>query len=524
MAASGFRKWIVVVTVISAAILELIDTSIVNVALFQISGNLGVNIEDVAWVITSYAIANVIIIPLTGFLSQYFGRKNYFVVSIIVFTIASYFCGNSSTLWQLVAFRFIQGLGGGALLSVSQSILFDAFEEKERPMASAFFGMGIVMGPTFGPTLGGIILEDMHWSWIFYINIPVGILAVILTLLYVDKQDSEHTIDRKAMYVDQLGILLLAVGLGCLQFVLERGDSEDWFDSKAIVVCSVIAGIGLLSFIWWELRIKHPVVQLRVLRNRNLAVSTFLTFFVGYGLFTSVFIYPILVQRIMGFTALKTGLTLIPGTLVTILIMPFIGISLQKGFSPRNWVIMGVIFFILFTWSMSGATAEASEEFFINNLYLRGLGISMLTVPLINQAVVDLSPKEMPLGIALTNMIRQMGGAFGIAVTNTYITQRLAIHKNDLLSGLSANDPQVTERFNILLQGMMSKGYSMQDAQQLALKVMEGQVLKQTYLLAYLDAFKLAAVFFILIFPLVFLLKSKGMTAEAAKEAAEAAH
>lgn len=254
----GFRKWVVVVTVISAAILELIDVSIVNVALFQISGNLGVNIEDVAWVITAYAIANVIIIPLTGFLSKYIGRKNYFIGSIVLFTISSYLCGASETLWELVGYRFIQGLGGGALLSVSQGILFDSFEEKERPIASAIFGMGIVMGPTFGPTLGGFIIEHLTWHWIFYINIPIGIVAVILSWMYIDKQPEEHNIDRKSMYIDRIGILLLAVGLGCLQFVLERGDAKDWFDSRDIRVASVVAVVGLTVFVWWELRQRTP--------------------------------------------------------------------------------------------------------------------------------------------------------------------------------------------------------------------------------------------------------------------------
>ena len=508
-------------TVISAAILELIDVSIVNVALFQISGNLGVNIEDVAWVITAYAIANVIIIPLTGFLSKYIGRKNYFIGSIVLFTISSYLCGASETLWELVGYRFIQGLGGGALLSVSQGILFDSFEEKERPIASAIFGMGIVMGPTFGPTLGGFIIEHLTWHWIFYINIPIGIVAVILSWMYIDKQPEEHNIDRKSMYIDRIGILLLAVGLGCLQFVLERGDAKDWFDSRDIRVASVVAVVGLTVFVWWELRQKNPVVPLRVLRNRNLAVSTFLTFFVGYGLFTSVFVYPVLVQRIIGFTALQTGLTLIPGTLITILIMPIIGITLKKGYSPRNWVMLGILIFIAFTWMMSLATDQAPESFFINNLYLRGLGISMLTVPLINQAVVDLKPHEMPFGIAMTNMIRQLGGACGIAVTNTYIHHRLAIHKNELLTQLSVNDPITMERFNQMVQGMISQGFGMQDAQTMALKLLDAQLTKQVYLLAYLDAFKLAALFFALVFPLVFLLKNKPISEEAAKEAAE---
>ena len=285
-ALKGFARAIIVITTVSAAIMELIDTSIVNVALNDISGSLGVSIEDVSWVITAYAIANVIIIPLTGFLAEYFGRKNYYIASMIIFTAASYLCGQSDSLLELILWRFVQGIGGGALLSTSQAILFDAFEPKDRPMAAGLFGMGIVLGPTLGPTLGGWIIEHNSWPLIFMINIPIGIIATFLSFTFIEKKEGEGK-GKDEIKIDYTGIMLLMAGIGCLQYVLERGESEDWFNSETIRYCSVIAVVGLISFIIYELNINQPAVNLRVLKNRNLAFTTIFTFVAGFGLFTS---------------------------------------------------------------------------------------------------------------------------------------------------------------------------------------------------------------------------------------------
>ena len=305
--------------------MELIDTSIVNVGLTQMAGNLGVTIEDISWVVTSYAIANVIVIPMTGFFQNYFGRKNYYIASIILFTLASYACGIADDLWTLTFFRFVQGVGGGALLSTSQGIMYDSFPPQQRPIASAIFGMGIVMGPTLGPTLGGFIIDNYHWSWMFFINVPFGILATFLCLNFIEKQPQEHNIDRSKISIDQLGILLLAVGVGSLQYVLERGEADDWFDDHTILILTIAAAISIPMFIWWELKTKNPVVDLRVLKNRNLAIGSILVFIIGYGLFTSIMLFPLFVQRIIGYTATKTGNLLIPGGLITIFVFPVVG-------------------------------------------------------------------------------------------------------------------------------------------------------------------------------------------------------
>ena len=522
---TGFRRWIVVLTAVSAAIMELIDTSIVNVGLTDIAGNLGATIEDVAWVVTSYGIANVIVIPMTSFLQRYFGRKNYYIGSIILFTVASYGCGVSSDLWTLVFFRFVQGIGGGALLATSQGIMFDAFPIQQRAVASALFGLGIVLGPTFGPTLGGYIIDNYHWSWMFYINIPVGILAVFLSLNFVDKKQEEFNIDRSKISIDWTGIMLLAVGVGCLQYVLERGESDDWFDSQMIRYLTGAAVVSIPLFIWWELRAtKSPVLDLQVLRNRNLALGSILLFVVGYGLFTSVLLYPLFVQRVVGFTATQTGRLLIPGGAVAAFCFPFVGRLMQGGVSPRYIAMVGYVVFAAFCFVMATYTDQTSDNYFVNALLIRGVGLAFVNVPLISQSISTLKPPELPTGIAMTNMMRQLGGAFGVAITNTYIAQRTAYHRVDLVSNITPDNPLATDRLNLITQGLIGRGFNPIDAATAAYRNLEFIVQKQALMLSYLDTFRLAGMFFVLSFPLLFLLQSKKADPATAKAAADAAH
>jgi DHA2 family multidrug resistance protein len=504
--------------------MELIDTSIVNVALSDISGNLGATIEDTSWVVTAYAIANVIIIPLTGFLAKYFGRKNYYIGSIILFTVASYACANSGTLSTLVIWRFIQGIGGGALLSTSQSILFDAFPPEKRGMASGMFGMGIVLGPAIGPALGGIIIDNYSWPLIFLINIPFGIVAVSLALKYIDKKEDEYAIDRKSIPIDFIGVSLLAVGVGSLQYVLEKGQSEDWFSDSAIRILTATATLGILSFIWWELKTKTPVIDLRVLKSKNLVASNLLTFVCGFGLFGGVFIFPVMVQRVYGYTPTDAGLGIVPGALFAILIMPIIGKRLAVGTPPVVFVVIGFIAFIMHGYSSSLSTPDSGKAWFIVPQIYRGIGAACLTVPLINQAVIGLKPQEMPYGIALTNMLRQLGGAFGIAVMNTYVTIRYAVHRTDLVANLATNDPELQARLSNTTTSLLAKGISPLDAPKAATALLEFTINKQSYLCSYLDAYRLICVFFLCAFPLILLLENKSMDAQTRAKVAEESH
>ena len=507
---TGLVRVIIVVTAISAAVMELIDVTIVNVALNEIAGALGATIEDVAWVVTSYAIANVIIIPMTGFLAEYFGRKKYYVASIILFTIASYFCASSTSLWQLVIWRFIQGLGGGALLSTSQGIIFDAFPPAKRGIASGIFGMGIILGPTLGPFLGGVIVDNYHWSYIFYVNVPIGILATILTLLYIAKKPGEGT-RKQQIKIDYLGIVLLAVGVGSLQYVLEKGQSDDWFESQTIVVLTVLAVGGLGGFIWRQLTTAHPVVNLRVLGKGTLGVTTIFSFVAGLGLFTSVFVYPVLVQRINGFTPTMTGLSLLWPTLVGIPLFPLIGKRLSVGASPLPFIIIGMCLFVVFGFYSGTLNGQADQWDFFWAQMMRVVGVTMLQLPLINQAVAGLPPQDFPSAIALNNMIRQLGGAFGIALANTFVTRDYAQHRYDLVSNLDPSNPLLAERLS-LLGGASQRAY----------KILDLTVDRQAYLLAYLDTFRLVGIFFLIILPLVYFLRTKKKSAAEVALAAQA--
>ena len=325
MVESPFKRWMITITVIMASLLELIDTTIVNVSLPQIMGNLGATLGDVGWVITGYAVANVIILPMSAWLGMRFGRRNYFLASIIVFTISSFFCGNASSIEQLVIYRIIQGLAGGGLLSTSQTILVETWPKEQIGMATALFGLGVVVGPTVGPTIGGYITYNLSWPWIFYVNIPLGILAIILTLYFIRENAKEK--DKR---IDWPGIGLLAVGVGCLQTLLEKGEQENWFETNYIAVLAFIAAVGIVLFIWRELSVDNAVVDLRILRDRDLALGLVTQFVLGVGLYASVFIFPIFVQNLLGFSSLQTGLLLFPGGIATVIMMPVVGLLLKN--------------------------------------------------------------------------------------------------------------------------------------------------------------------------------------------------
>ena len=500
---SKTAKIFIAITTISAAIMELIDTSIVNVALNQMAGNLGASIEDIAWVITSYAIANVIIIPMTGFLAVYFGRRRYYMASIAIFTVASVLCGTSTSLWEIVLWRFVQGLGGGALLSTSQALLFETFTGKQRGMAAALFGMGVVLGPTLGPTVGGIIIDSYSWPLIFFINVPFGIMASILAYRFIPRGFDIKLKPR----IDWSGIFLLAIGIGSLQYVLERGQADDWYDSRLIIGLTIIAAVGLINFVWWELQQKEPVVNLRILKDRNLVITTMLTFIVGFILFTSVFIFPLMLQRVLGYTAYETGITLLPASLLSLVLMPFIGKMLQKGVRPQLFVTLGFLTLMGFGILMSQADQNVTKGFFTLPLIIRGAGLALLFVPLNAMAVAGLQPKDIPQGVALNNMMRQLGGSFGIAIINNYLAHRVAVHRTDLISNTYSGSAQFTERYNQIYQGLQSKLPVTANIHQQTYQILELTVMKQTFLLSYLDAFLYATLFILAAFPLLLMTK-----------------
>jgi len=390
-------------------------------------------------------------------------------------------------------------------------------------MAAGLFGMGIVLGPTLGPTLGGWIIEHNSWPLIFMINIPIGIIATFLSFTFIDKKVGEGK-GKEAIKIDYTGIMLLMAGIGCLQYVLERGESEEWFNSETIRYCSGIAVIGLVSFILYELNIKQPAVNLRVLKNRNLAFTTIFTFVAGFGLFTSVFIYPVLAQRIMGYTAFETGISLLPPTLAGVIMMPIIGKLMSKGVSPIPFVIVGFSLFAVYAFYSANMPLDAGKWAFFWPLLIRAFGISMSQLPLINQAVVGLAPKDYAAGISLNNMIRQLGGAFGIAMANNYVAKQYFQHRTNLIANMPSDGAQWHERVTAVTQGIASKTGDLHGATQRAYKMIDMSVDRQAYYLSYLDTFRLVGIFFIVVIPLVFFLRTNKKMDKAAADAAAEAH
>jgi DHA2 family multidrug resistance protein len=511
MSETGARKWIITITVILASVIELIDTSIVNVALPQMMGNLGATLDEVAWVVTSYVVANVIVVPMTGWLSSLFGRRNYFTGSILLFTAASFFCGHAANIWELVAFRFLQGVGGGALLSTSQSILVETFPPEELGLANGLFGLGVVVGPTIGPTLGGWITDNFSWPWIFYVNIPIGIAASLLTVAFIrDPKEKRHIGS-----VDWWGIAFLVAGIGSLQVVLERGERDDWFAAPYITVLAVVAACGIAAFLWRELSAEHPIVDLRVLKDRSLAVGTLFTFILGFGLYSSVFIFPVFAQNLLGFTAMKTGLILLPGGLATAVMMPVVGKLLQKGFPPQVMNALGFLCFFGFTLMLSHSTLSSGQFDFFWPLILRGVGLGLLFVPLTTLALSNLRGKDIPQGAGLTNMMRQLGGSFGVALIATYIQHRSWSHRQSLLAHVSPYDFALRQRLQAIIQGLMARGSTFFEAQRQAYAAIEGTVVRQTYLLTYMDAFRIVGIFFLCCIPLLLLFKRTRRSAAA---------
>lgn len=508
MAEVGFKKWIITFTVITASLLELIDTTIVNVAIPQIQGNLGATLEDIAWLSTGYAVANVIILPMSGWLGSRFGRKNYFLTSIIVFTIASFLCGNAKTLEELILFRILQGLAGGGLISTAQAILLETWPREDVGIATALFGLGAVVGPTVGPTIGGYILEITDWPWIFYVNIPVGILAAYCTITFI----RETPKDGKGLPVDWWGIALLAVAVGSLQTVLEKGESEDWFAAPYIVVLSVASVFGLLLFIWRELSTDHPIVNLKIMKKRSFSIGMFTSFVLGFGLYGSVFVFPIFAQNLLGFTPLQTGELFIAGGICTISMMPFIGIMLKKGVPAQFMATGGMFLFFVFCWMLSKSTLSSGTGNFFWPLVIRGVGMALLFVPLTTLAMQDLKGPEIGQGSGLNNMSRQLGGSFGIAALTTLIHVRQGFHRSVLVANVNEYNPAFIQKFNALVSGFVAKGSSYLDAKLMAMKAIEGSVIKQTMLLTYSDAYWVAGLVMLCSIPLLYLQKFKKNT------------
>lgn len=504
----GSRRVIITLTAIICALLEIVDTTIVNVALKDMQGNLGATTTEVGWVVTAYAIGNVIIVPMTSWLAQQFGRRNYFAASILLFTVCSWLCGQATSINELVIFRFLQGLGGGALLVTSQTIITESYPPEKRGMAQAIYGLGVIVGPTLGPPLGGYIVEHASWPYIFYINIPLGIIAALLTMQFV--RSPKYSEKSSASDIDWLGIALLATFVGSLQYILEKGHDDDWFESSTIVWLTVVAIFGGFFFIWRELTFRNPIVNLRVLRNGNLRVGTILSFIMGFGLYGTTFIIPLYVQVNLGWTATQAGLLLVPAALTTAFMMPIIGRLLQAGASQPLLASLGMLMFFFFCmWGYKIITPDTGKDAFFWMLIFRGVALGLLFIPVTTLSLSTLKGREIGDGAAFTGMMRQLGGSFGIALITTFMAQQTVQHRANLVEHLDVTNPSVQSRISSMELSFMLKGAPYSKAVGQTHQVLDYSVTNQASVLSYMDVFFYTGILFLVCVPFIMMVRTK---------------
>ncbi|HRP07285.1 MAG TPA: DHA2 family efflux MFS transporter permease subunit [Gemmatimonadales bacterium] len=499
------HKYLIAIAVVLASVIQVIDTSIVNVAIPHMMGNFGANLDEIAWVSTGYILASVIVIPMTGWLAGYFGRTRYFVASILIFTIASFFCGASRSLGALVFWRVVQGIGGGALLATSQAILYEVFPRREAGTAMALFGVGVMVGPTIGPTLGGWITDNFNWPWIFYINLPIGLAAAVMIAAYV--RDSAHQV--KARTIDLPGIALLALGVTALQYLLEHGERDGWFESPLMITLAVVSVVAGVALVWRELTVDEPVVDFRVLRHREMWVGVVIGVIFGLALLGSVFVLPVFLQGMLHMTAEQTGLVLLPGALATAVTMGLSG-QVTKLVDARVVVTIGAVCFYHSMTSLAGLTAASGAPDLFWPLIWRGVGLGLMFVPLTNITLADLDPREMPQGSALYNFFRQLGGSLGIALMATLLTRYTAQAKAVLTTHAGATDPLTIERVGMLARGFMSHGADAMTAQAMALRALDGQMAVQASVIAFGRLYHLSGLILLSCVPLLLLVRKTG--------------
>jgi MFS transporter, DHA2 family, multidrug resistance protein len=502
-------RYLIAATVSLASVLELLDTSIVNVAIPHMMGNLGATLDEIAWVSTGYIVANVIVLPITGWLSAFFGRRRYFAGSIALFTLASFLAGNAHSLDMLVLARIIQGLGGGALLSTSQAILYEEFPREEYGVAMAIFGVGVMVGPTIGPTLGGYITDHFGWPWIFYINIPFGMLAFALTLTFI--QDSLHQV--RSPRVDYIGLGLLAAGIGTLQTMLERGERLDWFSSRKIVMLGLVSGAALVTFVWHELTTEHPIVDLRILKNRQLSAGVVFGSVLGVCLYATIFVLPVYLQNLQGFTAEQTGFVILPGALASAVTMAAMG-RFGGKFDERLSIAAGVALFALAMWKHAHFTTDSGMSDFFWPLIFRGVGLGLIFVPLTNLALADLPMAQMHGGTGLFNLMRQLGGSVGIALSATLVQRFTALHRADLLADVTQYSTVTTQRLAGIEAHLRATGTPAALVHHQALAVLNGVVGKQALMLSFEQLFLLFGLAFVLSLPLLLGLRPRKLVSD----------
>jgi DHA2 family multidrug resistance protein len=508
------NPWVVALTVTLATFMELLDTSIANVSLPYIAGGLGRSYDEVTWILTTYLVANAVVLPMSAWLSRVFGRKNYYMACVALFTITSFFCGIAPSLNIMLIARVLQGIGGGGLAPVEQAILVDTFPPAKRASAFALYTVAIVTAPAIGPVLGGWITDNYDWRWVFLINIPIGLLSLFLTNRFVHDPES-YAEERKSvrkngkLSVDGIGIALIGLGSAALEVLLDRGQIDDWFGSRFIIWMFVI-GIGCLTTaIFWELRHPDPVIDLRMLKVRNFAIANVFYFVFGFGLFASTTMIPQLLQSLYGYRAIDAGLVLGPGALVITFLAPVGALLVQRGLIKPRILLFGAVMVVGIAFlHFSHFNLDTDYRHYALARGLQGLGYAFFFVPLSVIAYSQLSPAQNNKASSLTNFFRNWGGSFGIAFITTVSERRQDFHQSRVGSDIAASSPDLQQNIHQTAGYLQSHGFSPTDALSAAYARVYDQLHAQTQLLAFMDCFHIIGIITLIAAPLVLLTKN----------------
>lgn len=503
VAAPEPHPWLVAVSVMFGTFMVVLDTTVVNVSLPHIAGNLNASVEESTWALTSYLAANAIILPITGWLSTLIGRRRLLLLSVASFTVASFLCGLAISLPMLILCRVAQGATGGVMQPLSQAVMLEAFPPKERGNAMALFSIGIVVAPILGPVLGGWLTDSYSWRWVFFINVPVGILAVIMVRAFV--HDPAY-LKRGFMRIDYWGIGLLAVGIGALQIGLDKGQEEDWFESNFITILIAVAAVTLTLFILHELVVRDPVVYLRAFRERSFAAGTILVTLMSVGLFGSLVMLPVLLQTLMGYSPVTAGWAMMPRGLGSLVSTPIVGMLLARR-DPRKILVTGVILCGFTMLWLSWLNLDAGFWDLFWPQFFQGVAFGMLFVPLATTSMDAISREEMGNATSLFNLMRNIGGSIGIAAVQTIIARDRQVHTAILGANVDPFGRQTQIVFTNLRSAFMAGGSDFVTATQRAYMALFGMVQKQAAITAFLDAFRSIALVFAVMVPLVFLLR-----------------
>ncbi|HPC04536.1 MAG TPA: DHA2 family efflux MFS transporter permease subunit [Syntrophales bacterium] len=497
------NKWMIALTVMLPTLMVIVDSSVVNVALSHIRGSLSAGIDESTWSITSYLAANAVVIPLTGWLSRLVGRKRYLILSIILFTMSSLFCGMAWNIESLVFFRVLQGLAGGSLQPISQSVLLESFPRSQHGIAMAIFGGGVMFGPIIGPLLGGWITDNWSWHWIFFVNVPIGIVCVLLTLMFVF--DPPY-MKRMKMKIDYPGLITLAFWVGALQMILDRGQGKDWFSSGFIVSLAVVSFVAFGLFLILEYYGETPVVDLHVLKNPSFAIGTAVMFFVMMNLFGSIVLLPVYVQNLMGYTAFLAGLVLAPGGISSLIAMPVAGILVSR-MNPKLIAATGILLVSYSTYLMSRFTLDADFYSILWPRVVMGVGMGFTFIPLTTLTLSHLPREMMTNATSIYNLVRNIGGSFGVAIAATILTRRAQFHQARMTEHLTPFDFSYLSEEGEISRILDVQGAGSWFAGEGGGGVIYEQLLRQSSMFSFNDVFFSLSVALVLMVPLVFLMK-----------------